>query len=554
MEGSQEPIIDPSVMVEAVMGGTRPDGISAPQGETSGLETPTFDLMDTTPPPDDLHNGETKPQRKRMAEDGSPKSEEEEDFNISYRLRKRRNRPKIVSTEEEDTVIEGSEMDERRSDTEIMREENEDESSRTEEKDKEKDRKVGRPKKRVRRVVSTPEMELGSNFEQFAKAEFREVGAVSLSALGTEWLEDLDLIRAKCGRLNEKLNGQMKDRVGKLKDVIKAFVEKAESVDDPLTLRMRINKLKHQLEIKDELDKKRSEELMELKKINADLRKELSELHEKVDILMSKKQIEEQERESRKASIEVGKQGKKEKRKKQEMSFLEERLELIRKDDPSVGFITAPKAVIDGKLVLALKPETEVEKINKKIRNKEKEIAELLKNRIEAKKIGRITEMKYTEQEQNKQDRKEGRNREDSMQMEVEEFEGVEVRVGEIEEPPIPLPQRPPRPVLRIKENIQLRPPFEQKEGISFKCREEEGGKERNKDVKKEEISWTKVVKKGKKGRKNRMQKQDINNNMEDKPEKERNTTVTTQKPKEKTSIGEIKIKTPKTSAVTITG
>lgn len=415
--------VDPAMLVE-VMGG---------EGEVTTpppLTTPQFDLMDTTPPPQETLEAKSpeKNTRKRMAEATPPEAEEEEEEDtISKRVKSKYRRRRVImdeSTEEEGNTMEEEEsVRDRRSDTEKMEEE---EGIGDKEKGKEEGvdpKKVGRPKKRTRKVVGTPDIELSGNFEELSKAEFKAVSAFSLSAMGLEWMKDIDEIRGKCGRMQGGLSGRMKERINKAMEVIRALAEKAETAGDPLSLKLRINKLKNQLEERDERERRREEEFKEMKEIIKIQREEIRELKAKVeDLIKGRNESMEKDKGPGKEK-EGGKTGKG--KGKQETSgsksFLEERLDLIRQGDPKLDFPTSPKVVMeDGSLVSVGDPKT-VQAINK-------QISDLFKLRAQAR----------------KQTPGEVKVEENAMQV-VEEFP--------------PLPQRPPRPAIRAISNIQIIPP-----------------------------------------------------------------------------------------------
>lgn len=82
------------------------------------------------------------------------------------------------------------------------------------------------------------------------------MAASSLGVMGIEWLDELDVFRAKSLNIKGEVSGGMKTRYNKLKEVITTLVGKAEASGDPSYLRMRTTELTLELrELKGKYDK-----------------------------------------------------------------------------------------------------------------------------------------------------------------------------------------------------------------------------------------------------------------------------------------------------------
>lgn len=104
------------------------------------------------------------------------------------------------------------------------------------------------------------------------------MSAFNLGALVIEWMDNIDLIRAKCGRMQGK---EMKDRVAMIRDIIRTLVRQ-KPLGTLITLRSRNASSKLVVELanlKEEKEKRREEKDIKQSLIDKQ-RKEIRELKE----------------------------------------------------------------------------------------------------------------------------------------------------------------------------------------------------------------------------------------------------------------------------------
>lgn len=166
--------------------------------------------------------------RKIRHEESDNQGDSEEECMRPPKLRPRARRILHNSDQENDTRIEASQTVPGTSDGGVAQ------SSGTEE---EKNRKVGRPKKHKRTI--DPEeaekkiMATGVAPECLNEDLLMAMTASDVSAQALEYLEHIDMIRIKSGKLQGGLSGEMKKRKTCLESMVRALQVKAESKNDP---------------------------------------------------------------------------------------------------------------------------------------------------------------------------------------------------------------------------------------------------------------------------------------------------------------------------------
>ncbi|GAB1862234.1 hypothetical protein CAJAP_03313 [Camponotus japonicus] len=104
------------------------------------------------------------------------------------------------------------------------------------------------------------------------------MSAPNIGSLAIEWLNDIELIRKKCGNIQGRLSGHIKDRVSGIKEIIKNLIRKAECKGDPAILRTRNIELTAELKVLKGENESRKKETEMLKRTIEDLKKEVLDL------------------------------------------------------------------------------------------------------------------------------------------------------------------------------------------------------------------------------------------------------------------------------------
>lgn len=102
--------------------------------------------------------------------------------------------------------------------------------------------------------------------------------APTIGSLAIEWLNDIEMIRKKCGNIQGKLSGQIKDRISGIKEIIKNLIRKAECKGDSSVLRARNIELTTELKILQGENQSRKRETESLRKTIEELKREILEL------------------------------------------------------------------------------------------------------------------------------------------------------------------------------------------------------------------------------------------------------------------------------------
>lgn len=98
--------------------------------------------------------------------------------------------------------------------------------------------------------------------------------ASDISVQALEYITAIETIRAKCGRLQGGLSGELRKRTQGLAGFIRALQMRAEAVGDPHALQLKINKLLHEVKEYKREEEKRKHEISELQDTIKELRKE----------------------------------------------------------------------------------------------------------------------------------------------------------------------------------------------------------------------------------------------------------------------------------------
>jgi len=290
--------------------------------------------------------------------------------------------------------------------------------------------------------------------------------ASDISAQALEYLEHIEMIRVKSGRLQGGLSGELKKRKTCLEEMIRALQIKAESKNDPQFLKHKLSEMMNEIKKYKKEEEKRNREVSELREIINELKKENKEMRVelmRMKVVVSKSSEERHDVRIRKAREEPPKRLE-DSVKRRRYSPRESSVE-SRSRSPSVVVLKPP---LGGKLV----PIPEGLKLRKDER------LEIIKQQI-----GALTKA-------------------GAKICQTEDMQGSEaaqdVEIGMAPSSP-PLPQRKPR--LKVLENIQLVPPsnswagnLDQMNEGSYRNKVEE--KNQSKELTTGQDEWTKVSRK----------------------------------------------------------
>lgn len=327
-----------------------------------------------------------------------------------------------------------------------------------------KSRRVGRPAK-VRRAVDPEEAEnkildtTGVAPEHMREDLLLTMTASDIGAQALEYLDHIETIRTKSGRLQGGLSGELKKRKVCLAEMVRALQLRAESKNDPEFLKHKLGELMSEIKKYKKEEEKRKREVSELQDIIKEMRHENKEIREEL------RRVKEEVRKSTEERIVpetsgIDKRGKKKEeatpvRKEGSMQRggsygrLDRSRENSRSNSPSV-VMRPPLGGKSTPIPEPLKQEDRVEVINR-------QIEALIKIRSRVSREEQGGEM-------------DGERKEEKMSVQP------------------PLPQRK----LRIKENIQLVPPRAERV-------QQERKVEENKELAtSKEDEWVQVTKKGK--------------------------------------------------------
>ncbi|EFN61590.1 hypothetical protein EAG_13520 [Camponotus floridanus] len=160
-------------------------------------------------------------------------------------------------------------------------------SSASETEEERSKNKCGRPKKQ-RRAVDPEEAErkilaaTGVAPEYLNEDLLLAMTASDISAQALEYLEHIEMIRVKSGKLQGGLSGEMKRRKTCLEDMIRALQTKAESKNDPEFLKHKLNDLMSKIKKYKKEEEKRNREMSELREVINDLKKENKEMRDEL--------------------------------------------------------------------------------------------------------------------------------------------------------------------------------------------------------------------------------------------------------------------------------
>lgn len=87
----------------------------------------------------------------------------------------------------------------------------------------------GRPKKKVRRVVGSPDILL----DDVPDTRLEDLPSLDVGKIALEWLNDIDSLRQKSGKLQGVVSGHMRTRIARLQEVVRLLVSRADTKGDP---------------------------------------------------------------------------------------------------------------------------------------------------------------------------------------------------------------------------------------------------------------------------------------------------------------------------------
>lgn len=85
--------------------------------------------------------------------------------------------------------------------------------------------------------------------------------ASDISAQVLDYIEDIELIRTKCGRFQGVLSGELRKKTQCLEKIIKALQSKAETSGDPRLFKSKINELLSEIRKNKMSEEKRKREM-----------------------------------------------------------------------------------------------------------------------------------------------------------------------------------------------------------------------------------------------------------------------------------------------------
>ncbi|CAL1672905.1 unnamed protein product [Lasius platythorax] len=152
------------------------------------------------------------------------------------------------------------------------------------------DHAVAGPSKRKKRAPGKPrggvvernavreKLDFKTELDCITCDDLRDMGATNVGAIGRDCLEVVDAIRVGSRNFQGTWSNRMWTKITKVKEVIRALVEKAEASGDSLHLEAKIKELTSKSDIAKREAERRKEECAALKKENEDLRKEITEM------------------------------------------------------------------------------------------------------------------------------------------------------------------------------------------------------------------------------------------------------------------------------------
>lgn len=339
-------------------------------------------------------------------------------------------------------------------------------ASETEE---ERSRKVGRPK-RSRRAVDPEEAErrkLAATGEapEHMQDLLQSMTASDINAQALEYLEHIEMIRVKSGRLQGDPSGELKKRKICLGEMIRVLQFKAESKNDPEFLKHKLDELTNEIKKEEE---KRKREVSELRDIIKELKQENKEMREEL------RRVKEEVRKSSEERIENG--YKKDARREKEM---EETSQKGKKD-------TTQRKRFNAYLPKHLSRDES--RSREKSRSRSPSI--VMRPLLGGKSMPIPENLKHTKEERldviNRQIEALTKARAKICRTDEEREEEEEKVMSEQMMPP-PLPRRNPK---RVKENIQLVPP--RTDWVQQEASKDQGKVQGEGEVQDE--GWTKVT------------------------------------------------------------
>lgn len=105
------------------------------------------------------------------------------------------------------------------------------------------------------------------------------MAASAAGALALKWLAEAEEIRAKSPNIQRRLSGQLERNIKKLTEMVRSLVGMAETIGDPLFLKMRNNELSQQLSESRTAHEKTKKDLAGVNKQLKDLKAQLGPLN-----------------------------------------------------------------------------------------------------------------------------------------------------------------------------------------------------------------------------------------------------------------------------------
>lgn len=103
-----------------------------------------------------------------------------------------------------------------------------------------------------------------------------------ISALALEYLTAIELIRSKCGRIQEGFSGELRRRIQGLESFVRALQLRAEAAGDPHALQQKIEELLTETRKNRREEERRKREINDLQETIKELRQENNRIREEM--------------------------------------------------------------------------------------------------------------------------------------------------------------------------------------------------------------------------------------------------------------------------------
>lgn len=248
--------------------------------------------------------------------------------------------------------------------------------------------------------------------------------ASDITMQSLDYLEHIEVIRPKCGRLQGRLSGEIKKRIAGLEEMIRALQFKAESKNDPEFLKHKIGELTDEIRKYKREEEKRTSEVRELREIIAELKKENKETREEL------RRVREEVRKNSEEKTDDRKEGGKEESSCKKDTYKLPEVSRVQNETRSRSPSVVRRPPLKGQSVVI--PESLKQTKENRLDTVNRQIEALIRARAMIHKAKVVEDM------------------------------DVDISYDRDKKDPLPLPQR--KPWIIVKQNIQVAPPFSERE------------------------------------------------------------------------------------------